>query len=238
MALTLYLAMTAAEMQACTHLPKNMAWMACHFSPYGTGLSNIPAHLPPGSMLILNDRIPPQGHDPNAVAAQLEEAVAALQVHRVLLDLQRPNNEENLKIVQAITRKLHCPVGVTSAYAAGLSCAVFLSLQLRKPLSEQLEQWIGRDIWLEAAADCEIITVTETGSIISPGAIPETVQTVHTDEPLCCRYCLDLEDTCARFTVWRDSAQLNRLLAEAEKLNLQCAVGLYQQLHENAAEDS
>lgn len=238
MALTLYLAMTAAEMQTCTHLPKNVAWMACHFSPYGNGLSNIPAQLPAGSMLILNDRIPPQGHDPKIVASQLAQAAEKLQVSRVLLDLQRPDCGETEQIAQAVTRQLVCPVGVTPAYAAALSCAVFLTPQLRKPLHEQLSQWHGRDIWLEAATDCELVTVTETGSIISSGQIPDTVQTIHTDEPLCCRYCLELEDTCARFTVWRDPEQLKHLLAEADSLQVQCAVGLYQQLHENAAEDS
>ena len=73
MAIPLYLAMTAREFRICKTVPANMAWMACHFSPYGTGLSNLPTSLPPGSMIILNDRTPICGHDPELIAAQLKE---------------------------------------------------------------------------------------------------------------------------------------------------------------------
>ena len=51
----LNLAMTAAELGAAP-LPSHPAWMACHFSPYSTGLTNLPPKLPQDSLLILNDR--------------------------------------------------------------------------------------------------------------------------------------------------------------------------------------
>lgn len=237
MALTLYLAMTAAEIHNCSQLPENTAWMACHFSPYGSGLSNIPAQLPAGSALILNDRIPPQGHDPDAVAAQLAEAAERLNVSRVLLDLQRPDNTETKRITQAIVKRLTCPVGVTPIYAQDIACAVFFTPRLRIPLSKQLETWHSRTIWLDAALDCESITVTEAGSTVTPGYVPDAAPYIHTDEPLHCRYCLELEDTFARFTVWRDMKQLRNLLEEAKKMQIDCAIGLYQQLNQKAAED-
>ena len=68
-----YLAMTAGEMSGSEFFSFPVAWMACHFSPYGTGITNRPRALPPGSMLILNDRMPVCGHDPERVARQLEE---------------------------------------------------------------------------------------------------------------------------------------------------------------------
>ena len=237
MALTLYLAMTAAEMHSCANFPEHVAWMACHFSPYHNGLSNIPTQLPIGSVLILNDRIPPQGHDPEIVAAQLAQAVDALKVSRVLLDLQRPDSDETTRITKAIVQRLSCPLGVTPMYAQALSCAVFLTPQLRIPLSEQLKQWPGREIWLDAALDCEQIEVTKTGSIISPGSIPNTPTVVHTDQPSHCRYCLELEEACARFTVGRDMVQLKNLLSDADDRQIACAIGLYQQLQKKAAED-
>ena len=64
MAIPQYLAMTAAEMAGTAPLPRYMAWMACHFSPYSTGLTNRPAKLRQGSLLILNDRTPIHCHDP------------------------------------------------------------------------------------------------------------------------------------------------------------------------------
>ena len=52
MAIRPFLAMTAAEIQGTETLPPKTAWMACHFSPYSTGLSNLPKALPPGLSLI------------------------------------------------------------------------------------------------------------------------------------------------------------------------------------------
>lgn len=230
MALTLYLAMTAAEIQNCARPPAHMAWMACHFSPYSSGISNVPELLPEGSVLILNDRIPPQGHDPDLVARQLTEAAQHLSVSRVLLDFQRPNCQETAAIAQAVAASLSCPAGITPAYAEGLACPVFLTPMLRHPLQELLKQWPGREIWLEAAIDCEGITVTEQGSHVFPAHAPDLASNCHTDEQLHCRYCLKLEDTCACFTVWRSEAELQTLLAEAENLGIECAIGLYQQL--------
>ena len=231
MPLTMYLAMTAAETLGCTQLPEPMAWMACHFSPYGNGISNIPDRLPKGAMLILNDRIPPRGHDPKTVAGQLARLTEEFSVSRVLLDMQRPDCPETTQILRIITQTLPCPVAATPAYAAELSCAVLLTPALRKPLTEQLVPWNGREIWLDATPDCERITVTEHGSTVQPGHIPASPQVVHTDAELRCQYCLELDDACANFTVWRDREQLELLLQDAEKAGISCAVGLYQQLH-------
>ena len=77
MTLPMHLAMTAAELACCDSLPSHPAWMACHFSPYGTGLSNLPEHLPEGALLILNDRTPVFGHDPQVICAQLHQIYEA-----------------------------------------------------------------------------------------------------------------------------------------------------------------
>ena len=73
MAIRLYLAMTAAEIRENTGLPPKIAWMACHFSPYCTGLSNLPRILAAGSVLMLDDVTPIFHHDPQQIAAQLRE---------------------------------------------------------------------------------------------------------------------------------------------------------------------
>ena len=59
MAIAPFLAMTAAEMQNSSQLPPKIAWMACHFSPYGLGLSNLPKELPSDSLLMVDDITPP-----------------------------------------------------------------------------------------------------------------------------------------------------------------------------------
>ena len=94
MAIRPFLAMTAAEIRGTETLPPKTAWMACHFSPYSTGLSNLPKALPPGSMVILDDITPIHGHDSETIAAQLRPRLDALKCSGVLLDFQRPGYEE------------------------------------------------------------------------------------------------------------------------------------------------
>lgn len=230
MALTLYLAMTAAEIQNCPTPPAHMAWMACHFSPYSSGISNVPQLLPEGSVLILNDRIPPQGHDPALVAGQLAEAAEQLGVCRVLLDFQRVGDPLTAKIAAAVVEALPCPVGVTAGYAAALACPVFLMPLLHKPLAEQLKSWPGREVWLDAALDCQEAVVTENGCGFTTGCWREDLPYCHEDSQLHCRYRIAVEEECARFTLWRGRQELQALLDEGERLGVGCAIGLYQQL--------
>ena len=48
-----FLAQTYREMEQFPQ--QNTAYMACHFSPYSKGLSNIPPYLPKGSILLLDE---------------------------------------------------------------------------------------------------------------------------------------------------------------------------------------
>lgn len=230
MAIPLYLAMTAAETFA-SPLPRNMAYMACHFSSYGLGLSNIPDQLPAGALLILNDRIPVWEHDPALVAGQLSDAVSGLCCGSVLLDFQRPGNGRTADIVKAVLDTLSCPVGVSEQYAEALPCPVFVSApppDMR--LEHQLAPWVGRELWLEAATETVRITVTQTGSTAVTIPFDAPVEPVHTDEELCCRYHIDLFPDRAVFTLSRTQPDLNALLSKAESLGVTRAVGLYQQL--------
>ena len=104
MAITPFLAMTAAEMHNCPYLPPKIAWMACHFSAYATGLSNFPQSLPPGSILIVNDRTPVFGHDPEVICGQLLGVVERLGCSGILLDFQRQGESETKKITEAVVK--------------------------------------------------------------------------------------------------------------------------------------
>ena len=86
MALPIYLAMTASEYARCPSLPENPGWMACHFSSYGTGLSNIPDQFPAGGILMVNDRIPPACHSSQLIVQQLLQAVEKLSPRAIVLD--------------------------------------------------------------------------------------------------------------------------------------------------------
>lgn len=231
MAVSPILAMTAAEIHAAPYLPSRLGYMACHFSPYTTGLSNCPSSLPPGSMLLLNDCTPICGHDPEAITKQLQQMVDQLECDSVLLDFQRPDCPETVALTKFLIRKLECPVGVSDLYARDLDCPVFLPpAPLDQPLKDHLAPWNGREIWLEAATDAACITVTEKGSSASPVTCPQPLKRHFLDQALHCWYWTERSEKEVRFYLWRDSRQLNALLEEAEALGISKAIGLYQQL--------
>ncbi len=219
-----FLAQTAAEFgQELPHSAKK-AWMACHFSPYGTGLSNLPDRLPEGSMVIVDDFIPVAEHDPERIAAQLKEVVQAFRCSRVLLDFQRPGEERTAAIAKAIVEALPCPVGISEDYAKDAQCPVFLPpLPLHMPLADYIKPWAGRPVWLEVMPDCAAYTITEEGckraECEAIGPFP------HFDEGACCRYRTEVLEDAVRFTLCRGTEELRRLRQTGAT---DCFVGLFQ----------
>ncbi len=231
MTFPLTLALTGAEFSVCSSLPKHCAWMACHYGCYTTGLSNCPTSLPAGSMLIVNDRTPPRGHDPERIAKQLSHMQEQLKFESVLLDFQRPDLSENDAVAKAVTETLSCPVGVSALYAKELNCPVFLPPPpLHQSPEDYLLPWQGREIWLEGALDAEQITVTETGSHFSP-LFPTPEIPNGFDEPaLHCRYRIETSQDRGIFTLARTPEHLQALWEESRALGVSKIVGLYQEL--------
>lgn len=231
MALPLYLAMTYAEIRQTTRLPENIAWMACHFSAYSTGLSNFPEDLPPGSMIIVNDRTPACGHDPGLIAAQLQQLTEESQACGILLDFQRPDDPLTAQIVKTVADILSCPVGISPSYVQETSCPVFLDpLPLHTPLSEHIAPWEERAIWLDVALDATQIDVYEDGSRFVPLFPLEAAQDGFEEPNLHCRYQARVFSDHIQFSLWRTQACILPLLLEAEALGVRKAFGLYQQL--------
>lgn len=231
MALPLYLAMTAAEFAGSETLPERIAWMACHFSCYGSGLSNLPQQLPTDSMVILNDRTPIHGHDPERIARQLGELLESLHLNCILLDFQRPDVQETADLVGVITETLPCPVGVSEPYAKASDAPVFLPPPpLHMALEDYLQAWQGRKIWLEFATEAETITVTAAGAQVVQH-LPTSLEPPVFEEPrLHCRYHTALQEDRAVFSLLRDKEHIAGLLEDAQALGVTKAVGLYQQL--------
>lgn len=232
MAIHPFLAMTAEEMRNCPQIPEKIAWMSCHFSSCGRGLTNLPSSLPPDSLLILDDSTPICGHDPEWVIEQLAECISKLECCGLLLDFQQKPNSESDKFVSILTASLPCPVVVSDRYAKNAACPVFLSpVPPSVALQSHIAPWKGRDIWLELALDGELITLTEHGAEAAP------LSTIHPDKPgfceddLHCHYKIDLEENAAHFTLWRTREDLDALITEAEALGVSCCIGLYQELH-------
>jgi len=233
MAIARYFAMTAAEILKNPAPVSEIAWMACHFSPYSDGLSNFPDTLPTNSVLILNDRTPIHGHDPERIAWQLKERLEGLGCRGLLLDFERPGEKETAALAALLTESLPCPVVVSSLYGENLDCPVFLPpAPLSTPLEDYLAPWRGREVWLEMALDGETISLTEKGAEAEPLPFPELMEEGLRENALHCHYHICVSSTEARFTLWRTRDDLEALLEEAEALGVTTTVGLYQEFRE------
>lgn len=230
MEIPLYLAMTAGEFSVCASLPPNIAWMACHFSSSGEGLSNIPSRLPGHSLLILDDSIPMEDHRAERIAEQLSKAVENLKPDGVLLDFQRPGDSQTEALVKEIVSVLPCPVGVSHHYAENLNCPIFLPpAASHQTLADHLAPYAGREIWLEVAPVWETITVTETGSQYCPAEGSSFPPGPHRDDALHCHYGMQVLDDRIIFSLCRTREDLKEFLGE-KNLGITRAVGLYQEL--------
>ena len=231
MAIPRYLAMTAAEFDNAETLPRHTAWMACHFSCYGTGLSNLPTTLPEDAMVIVNDRTPVMGHDPQRILQQLINLWETLKPKYFLLDLQRTGETLSFDIARLLVESLPCPVGVSEHYARELNCPVFLPPpSLHIPLKQHLAPWKDREVWLEAATEAEQITVTQEGSQFESSRFEKLDEPIFEEETLHCRYHIRLTEYTAMFELERRKEELETLLEEAETTGVSLLVGLYQQL--------
>ena len=230
MSIPCYLALTAAEFAGASQLPEKIAWMACHFSCYGTGLSNLPEDLPEGSVIILNDRTPPDKHDPQRILEQMQQIVEIYKPDGILLDFQRNGIALNGQVADVLVKELPCCVGVTAEYARDLKCPVFLEPPpLHVPLSQYIAPWGEREIWLELAPETRNYTVTKEGCTIESTENTPLPQPFFTEETLYCRYHTALLEDAAVFTLQRTREDMEALIAKTPQIKR--GIGLYQQLY-------
>ena len=231
MILPMYLAMTAEEFSCVSPRPSHPAWMACHFSPYGTGLTGLPRDIPPGTLLMLNDRIPLAGHDPGQIQRQLTECIEAFASPAVVLDFQRRDTTEAAKLAAFLCDKLPCPVVVPPWYGEPLACPLLLPpVPPHKLPEEYIAPWQGRQLWLEISMDAERAAITERGTTFTPAPLPPEGEKSWESDQLCCRYRHKIHDDHISVTLWREESHLQTLLEKAGQLGIQAAIGLHQQL--------
>lgn len=233
MEIPVYLAMTAAEVLGVSQLPKRLAWMSCHFSPYTAGLSNLPETLPEGAMLMLNDQMPFDWHDPNLAADILVETASKFQCDCILLDFQRPECEETASVIEAVLKAADCPVGGSSCYCEGFDCPVLVPpVPPHVPLEEYLKPWKNREIWLELAFEGTEIVVTEDGSRYTPLPHYRPGERSHHEEALHCHYEITVEEDQILFQLGRTAQDLEAMLERGKEYGITKAVGLWQELYE------
>lgn len=226
-----YLAMTPGEIALKPLVSPEICWMACHFSPDGKGMTDLPGELPEGAVLSLDDSIPLAGHDKETIARQLDDELRKYRCPALLLDFQRPGSEEAAALAEHLVRALPCPVVVSEHYAQNLPAPVFLPPAAPSvPLREHVAAWNGREIWLELGLDAEALLLTKEGCTVTP--LPRFLATEdgHRDERLHCHYTIEQVQEGFRFTLWRTWEDVQALVKEAEAYGVVGTVGLYQEL--------
>ncbi len=224
-----FLAMTAREMEE--FLPERFAYMACHFSSYSSGLSNLPVQIPENSILLLDDSMPVQGHDPVLVTHQLQELIEQFSVKAVLLDFQQAIDPETQNMASYIINGISCPAAVTAPYAEHLDCSVFLPpTPVNISLQDHLRPWQNRDVYLEIAPEQLLLTVTETGTKAEAQPFGEGTNCPHLEAKLHCHYGTCVCSDKVVFTLQRTAEDLDALTEEAYRLGVKAVVGLYQEL--------
>ena len=227
---SIYLAFLPAQWNIMQTLQDKAAWLGCRLSSYGEGITGLPSALPAGSMLILTDETPPQGHDPERIAMELNNAATNLGAERILLDFQRDGLKENYHIAEKILTQAAIPVGITELYAKPFDCPVLLSPPpLWTPLEKKAGLWGGRELWLEAVTESAVVTVTQTGSRYetTEQIFPETSQLY---EGLCLRYGVKRRNKEMLFYLKRDKEMVFLLLEKAKKLGFTTGVGSFSEL--------
>ena len=222
-----FLAQTSGEMEQFP--ATKIAYMSCHFSPYGKGLSNFPERLPAGSILLLDDSMPPNRHDLQLVEKELKGLITQFVISAVLLDFQGKIEEESMELAKHLVNTLPCPVAVTEGYAKELGCPVFLSpTPANIEVKDHIGPWLQQGVYLEIAPMATQFTVTETGCTSLPITYEDDLSL--TDDRLHCHYKVEVFPQKAVFTLCRAKEDLVALVSEARQLGILGAVGLYQEL--------
>lgn len=224
------LAMTPQELSGAAVPPEGAAWMSCHFTPEGPGLTDLPQALPPHALVILDDRTPMGSQEPGEILSILSELQQRLSFDGLLLDFQRTGSPAQQALASLLSRELSCPVGVSEAYAQQTEGPVFLPmLPAHRPLAPYLHPWKGREIWLELGRGAEQAVVTESGTVFSP-LVPPFAPCPLFHRELHCHYGIYPQDRQILFTLQRTPEDLQALEQQARELGVSRTIGLYQEL--------
>ena len=228
MAILRNLALTPREMGLVRPLPPAPAWMSCHFAE--EGLRDLPAALPPHSLLILDDSTPLGSSTPAEICNILKTAHSRVPFDGLLLDFQRDYEKKYADLAGFLSENLPCPVAVSEAYGDSVKGPVLLSMPApHQALPELIRPWRSRELWLELGMGPETAVVTETGTVFSPftGKLPDCP--LH-HKGLHCHYSIVTGENQICFTLVRTREDLQDLEAQAEALGITRTLGLYQEL--------
>lgn len=233
MSIPLFLAMTSSEFSTCTQPPHSIAWLALHFSMSGPGLSNRPRRLPPGSLLILDDRSPWADHSIEVVCKELVALLLDCQAYGLLLDFERPPTEATLLLVQALCQccsELNVPLAAPSAYLKRCNAIHFIS---PIPFQQMPDKSDSVTFWLDASPAALEVLITEGNAVSREIFVPssEVIAAEHCfySEILRCHYFSKAVPGGICLTLFRTAKSIRQMLSCEQAAPFQLAVGLWKE---------
>lgn len=223
-----YLALSAADFRGCSPLPPHIAWLSCRFSPYGSGLINLPKQLPPDSLCILEDSTPMAAHSIPNISAALSVLLSENRCRGLILDFQRQENAREHQLAAELSKVLPVPVAAPPEFASQ-DCILFLPpAPPETPLQTYLKPWHGRRVWLDTAPNACTLVLSEAGCRIDRNR-PFPGGKSFLDSATASRYHIALTNGCAEISLCRDAQTLPVFLEQAGALGVELAVGLWQE---------
>ncbi len=230
MGLPIYLAFTSGELPASKTSGYSPAWLSCHFSSHGNGLSNLPEELPPGALILIDDSLLPRGHCPEMICCQLNALIEKNAAGGIILDFQRGYDQETAQVVRVLQDRITCPVAVTAAYAKESDGPVWLPpIPPNIVPGRYLSAFKGREIWLELSPSFIQITLTQSGASQREEAFSPN-EAVLSDKKLFCHYTYQVFEDKVTFFLCRTQEDICSLIRQAESLGVRKAVGIYREL--------
>ena len=232
MPIPFFLAIYAHDFPALPRLPPKVAWMSAHFSTSGPGMSNLPAKLPPGSLIILDDQTPWAGHSIETVCREMTAVLMRTEAYGLLLDFERPPEEETLLLTNALgqcCRELGIPMGAPESYATDPGIAIFHS-----PLPCQIPPEVlcppGRAVWLDVSPTAFLAHIgpdSTTGNLTEDEVSFSDESQIFTDPALHCLYRSQPSDNGIDLLLYHTPQSITAMLETQELPGIQLALGLY-----------
>lgn len=209
-------------------LPAQFAWMACHFDPNGNGIIDLPETLPPGCILILNDKTPYNGHNAERITQQLAECAQRYSIHGLLLDFERPISEALKETVRRLVYALPCPV----ACMKNLKIEGLVSVIQMPPILGTPEEYFHtkKGAWLELRKQAEKYQIEMDGCKSDSIREPQDELTEGQQETaLCVHYHFTVNAENANLTLWRNRQDREIIMELAKQAGIDTIIGLYQE---------
>ncbi len=235
MSIPLFLAITPAEFAHLPELPNPLAWMSVRLSLTSPGLSNVPSQLPPGSLIIFDDKTPWSGHSVELVCKEMTTLLLNTKAYGLLLDFERAPTPETILLVKALSqccKEIGIPLAAPEGYGGDESVAVFTSPFpcWKKPTETSNDH---RALWLDASPTAHALRITQDHAVgialpYPPETPPEEDQ-IHWDESLHCAYWTDFDGDGLVITMYRTPEKTTELLAELPSSPFRLAVGVWRE---------